>query len=190
MIIWLTGGSGGGKSMVAARFKEKGYKIIDADQIAREIVMPGKGAYREIALAFGADFLLPDGTLDRKKLGNAVFSDSEKLSVLNAITHKYIIEEMQKRAEGEKNVVYDAPLRNTFGVFCHKNLYVTAPKEIRTERIMARDGITKEAAAERIGAQSKEEAYLADADAVLVNDKDLDALYEKADVYIKEWYTD
>lgn len=189
MIIWLTGGSGSGKSLLAAKFKENGYKIIDADKIARDIVCPGQAAYSEIVKAFGEDYLMPDGKLDRQKLGRAVFADGEKLAVLNRITHKYIIEEMVSQSRGEKNVIYDAPLRNTFGVPCDKTLYVTAPKEMRIGRIMERDGISRTDAEKRIGAQSDEEQYLSDADAVLVNDGDVEALFQKADSYIKEWYT-
>lgn len=189
MIVWLTGGSGSGKSVLAALFRENGYKIIDADKIAREIVRPHKAALGEIIDAFGEDFLNPDGTLNRQKLSHAVFSDGEKLEVLNRITHKYIIEEMLSEAEGEKNAVYDAPLRNTFGVPCDKTLYITAPKEVRTLRIMERDGLERKDAEKRIAAQSTEEEYLSDADAVIYNDGDIKALSEKAEKYIKEWYT-
>ncbi|MBQ7036864.1 MAG: dephospho-CoA kinase [Clostridia bacterium] len=189
MIIWLTGGSGSGKSVLAAKFEEYGYKRIDADKIAREIVLPEKAALAEIVKAFGEEYLLPDGKLDRKKLGRAVFGDGELLSVLNRITHKYIIEEMVSQSRGEKNVIYDAPLRNTFGVPCDKTLLVTAPKEIRIGRIMERDGIGRTEAENRLDAQSDNGAYLADADAVIQNDGDVEALFKKADIYIKEWYT-
>ena len=189
MVIWLCGGSGSGKSVLASLFRENGYKIIDADKIARESVLPEKAAYGEIVTAFGKEFLNPDGTIDRRKLGRAVFADGEKLAVLNRITHKYIIEEMLSEAEGEKNVVCDAPLRNTFGVPCDKTLYVTAPEEVRVLRIMARDGISRTEAENRIGAQSGENEYLSDADAVIVNDGDVAALMEKATKFIKEWYS-
>ncbi len=189
MKIWLTGGSGSGKSVVAARFRDFGYTVIDADKIARQVVSPGEDAYGEILAYFGKDFLLPDGALDRKKLGAAVFADKEKLGVLNAITHKYIIKEMMRLGEGEKNALFDAPLRNTFGVPCDKTLYVTAPKEERIARIMARDGICRRDAENRIGAQSDDALYRASCDAVLENDGDIETLYKKADAFIKEWYT-
>lgn len=189
MKIWLTGGSGCGKSAAAAIFAENGFKIVDADAIAREIVLPGRPAYVEILAYFGEEFRAPDGFLDRRKLGRAVFGDEEKLGVLNKITHKYIIEEMLKRSEGEKNVIYDAPLRNTFGVPCDKTLCMTAPEEVRIRRIMTRDGIAREDAAARIHAQSTAEEYLGDADGVLENSGDLLKLREEAEVYIKEWYT-
>ena len=79
MIIGITGGSGSGKSSVSKALSDKGFYVIDADIVAREIVMPGKKALSEIEEAFGKDVILPDGCLDRKKLGSIVFSDGEKL---------------------------------------------------------------------------------------------------------------
>lgn len=189
MKIWLTGGSGSGKSAVAALFAQNGYKIIDADRIAREIAEPEGGAYGEILDAFGKEFLLPDGRLDRRRLGRAVFGDAEKRALLNRITHKYIIEEMLRQSAEEKNAVMDAPLPNTFGVPCDKTLYVTAPKAVRIERIMARDALSREDAKARIGAQDGDAVYRSMADAVLENDGDMAALAQKAEQYIKEWFT-
>ncbi|MBE7024634.1 MAG: dephospho-CoA kinase [Ruminococcaceae bacterium] len=189
MKIWLTGGSGSGKSYIASLFQAAGYRLIDADRIAREIAEPGGAAYAALVAAFGTDFLLPDGRLHRQKLGKTAFSDREKLRLLNDITHKYIIEEMEKQAAGEKNVVMDAPLPNTFGVFCDRTLVVTAPKECRVRRIMERDGITEEMALERLGAQVSDAEYAATADAVLHNDGDRRTAEEKAARYIKEWFS-
>lgn len=189
MRIWLTGGSGSGKSEAARLFAAHGFSIVDADKIAREIVMPKSPALEEIRKAFGDDFLMPDGTLHRKKLGEAVFGDDRKLAKLEAITHKYIIAEMERQGKGKKNVVFDAPLRNTFGISCDKTLVITAPREARIRRIIGRDAISEEAATARIGAQDAEAAYEADADAVLQNDGDLDFLQSQVKKYIKEWFT-
>ncbi len=189
MIIWLTGGSGAGKSTAAAEFEKAGYKRIDADAIAREIVMPGEKAYSEILEIFGLDFLRPDGHIDRKALGKAVFSDPEKLETLNRITHREIIAKMTGEAEGEKNVVYDAPLLNTFGVPCDKTLYVTAPIEIRIARIMQRDAVSEAMARQRIQAQSSEEDYKKSADAVIENGSDENALKMAVQQFAKEWYS-
>lgn len=189
MRIWLTGGSGSGKSQVARLFSTHGYKIIDADQIARDIVAPGKPALSEIAAVFGKGFLLPNGALNRKKLGQTVFKDPEKLSALNRITLPHILHEMEAACQNEKNAVLDAPLRNTFGFPCDKTLFVTAPSEIRIARIMERDALSRENAENRIFAQDSDALYSLDADAVLQNDGDLAALEEKAKKYIKEWFT-
>ena len=189
MRIWLTGGSGSGKTEVAALFAAAGYRVVDADRIAREVAEPFSRAYGEILAAFGTEICLSDGRLDRRALGNMVFSDKEKLAVLNAITHPYIIEEMEKESEGAKNVVYDAPLPNTFGVRCDKTLYVTAPQKVRIERISARDGISPEEAKARILAQSADAVYREGADAILQNDGGKKALFEKTQHFIKEWFS-
>lgn len=189
MKIWLTGGSGSGKSQVARLFSEYGYKVIDADKIARAVVEPGQPALMEICDTFGKAFLLPDGTLDRKKLGQAVFSDPEKLAVLNQITLSHILRKMYKESQNEKNAVFDAPLRNTTGFPCDRTLFVTAPPKVRIARIMARDALSFENAEKRILAQDSDALYAQDADAVLTNDGDLAALWEKAKKYTKEWFT-
>ena len=189
MIIWLTGGSGGGKSQVARIFARNGYKVIDADRIAREIVEPGMPALCEIVSVFGKEHLLPDGSLDRKKLGQTVFSDAGKLDTLNQITLPAILREMEVRVRNEKNAVLDAPLRNTFGFPCDKTLFVTAPPEVRIKRIMERDSLSRENAENRLRSQDAESLYMQDADAILSNDGDLAALEEKANIYIKEWFT-
>ncbi len=189
MKIWLTGGSGSGKSVIAAQFAAAGYTLIDADAISREITAPGGAAYAALVAEFGTEYLLPDGQLDRRKLGQTVFADPEKLAVLNRISHKYIIEEMIKRSEGEKNVVMDAPLPNTFGVPCDRTLFVTAPKAIRIGRIMARDGIAEKTVRDRLESQVSDAEYASAADAVLMNDGTPDATAKKAEHYIKEWFT-
>lgn len=189
MKIWLTGGSGSGKSRIAALFAAAGYVLVDADAISKEIAEPGGAAFPELLEAFGPEFLLPDGRLDRRALGEAVFADPARLAVLNGITHKYIIEEMIKRSAGEKNVVMDAPLPNTFGVPCDKTLFVTAPQAVRVARIMARDGISGEAARARIDAQVPDAVYEKTADAVLQNGGDFEEAAEKAKKLIKEWYS-
>ena len=93
-IIGLTGNSGCGKSTVSDIFSKNGGYIIDADKIAHENMEFGKATYNEIVDAFGSEILLENGEIDRKKLGRIVFSDKEKLSVLNEISLKYILEEI------------------------------------------------------------------------------------------------
>ncbi len=189
MKIWLTGGSGSGKSRIASLFAASGFVLVDADAISRKIAEPDGAAYPELLAAFGPDFLLPDGRLDRRALGQAVFTDPERLTVLNQISHKYIIEEMIRQGAGKKNVLMDAPLPNTFGVPCDKTLFVTAPQEVRIARIMARDGISEEAARARIEAQVPDAVYEKMADAVLYNSGTFEETAEKAKKLIKEWYS-
>src|SRR4030088_2501405 len=84
-VLGLTGGIGSGKSMVASMFAQLGADVIDADQLAREVVEPGQPALEEIATAFGLDILLPDGRLDRGKLGRIIFADPVARATLSAI---------------------------------------------------------------------------------------------------------
>ncbi|HNU80250.1 MAG TPA: dephospho-CoA kinase, partial [Bacillota bacterium] len=115
MVIGLTGGIASGKSTVSAKLKELGAAVIDADLLARDVVRKGEIAYNKIVQCFGADILLPGGDIDRKKLGDIVFSDKEKLELLNSITHPEIINRMKERiqelkAEGAKVIVVDAAI--------------------------------------------------------------------------------
>src|SRR5574340_30376 len=94
VIVGLTGGVASGKSLVAGELKKLGAHIIDADVISREITEPGSPAYREIVSTFGEGILKADKTIDRKALGSIVFSDREKLKLLNRMTHPRIIEKI------------------------------------------------------------------------------------------------
>ena len=99
MIIGLTGSSGSGKSVAAKFFAQKDFFVIDFDEISREICNKGEPCLNELTEQFGCDIIDSDGNLLRKKLGNIVFADSEKLKILNRITHKYIL---QKADFGKK----------------------------------------------------------------------------------------
>ncbi|MBR6728961.1 MAG: dephospho-CoA kinase, partial [Clostridia bacterium] len=92
-ILGLTGGTGCGKSTAAHYFKKNGAHIIDADTISRSIMEPGQPAFKEVT-AFFQDVLMPDGTLNRKKLASIVFHDEKQLNILNTITHRYIHDEI------------------------------------------------------------------------------------------------
>lgn len=113
--IGLTGGIGSGKSTVADLLSSEGFLIVDADQVARDIVEPGQPALAELAEAFGQDILKPDGTLDRAGLAAKAFVSEEQTALLNAITHPRIAEESARRFneaedQGAKVAVYDMPL--------------------------------------------------------------------------------
>ena len=91
-VLGLTGGIGTGKSTVARFFRDEGIPVVDADRIAREITEPGRDAHREILLRFGREVLLPDGRIDRKRLGETVFSDPLRRAELESVTHPRIAE--------------------------------------------------------------------------------------------------
>ena len=173
-VIGLTGKTGAGKSTVAAFLKEKGCFIIDGDKIARDILLPGEPAVRELADVFGEDIILPDGNIDRKKLAARAFANTESTDMLNRITHPRITEHfIKERDSAEKNgykiAVIDAAalLESDCKKLCSFFVVVTAPEEIRLERILKRDGITKEQALTRIKAQKSDEYYFSQADYIV-----------------------
>src|SRR2546423_5342989 len=112
-VLGLTGGIGSGKSLVARIFNDLGAEVVDADQLARDVVEPGQPALREIADAFGAEVLLPDGRLNRSRLGTIIFADPAARARLNAITHPPIrqrmAEEVAVRRGRPGGVVFGLP---------------------------------------------------------------------------------
>ncbi len=160
-VIGLTGGIGSGKSTVSRMLRGLGAKIIDADQVAREIVKKGKPALTEIAETFGEDTLLEDGTLDRRKLGTIIFSDEEKRLKLNQITHPRIREEINAQIEKCKVdnctdlIVLDCALlfEMDMETMVEESWLVSLDKETQLKRIMSRDALSKSDAQLRINAQ-------------------------------------
>lgn len=160
-MIGLTGGIASGKSTAARTLAELGARIVDADQVARDIVAPGQPALADLVRAFGREILLPDGTLDRKKLGAIIFADAEKRRTLNAITHPRIAFETQARLarlrqEGLPVAIYEAALLVENGA--HKALdgliVVVCDEATQLERLVGRDGFTVAEAEARIAAQA------------------------------------
>lgn len=183
-IIWLTGGSGSGKSTVSDYLRSLGIYVVDCDKIARDILRRGKPAYFETLEAFGDGILMPDGEINRRKLGDKVFSDSEKLSVLNEITHKYIKKELLQHAEAAvRAVVFDAPLPPDGFIKCDKVIFISAPADVRIKRICERDGISEEQAKKRILSQKDDEYYKKIADEVFLNDGNIKDVENK----VKNW---
>ena len=149
-VIGLTGGVATGKSTVARFFQEHGSVVIDADEISREAVIPGSRALESIAVEFGTEMLLPDGSLNRKRLGTVIFADADKRRQLEHIIHpeiRRLSEELIDRAReaGQKLVFYMAPLLIEAGATDRVNeiWVVTTSPEIQLERLMARDGISR-----------------------------------------------
>lgn len=181
-IIGITGGTGAGKSSVCDEFKKYGAQIVDADLIARQIVRFGQPALDEIVSFFGKEILTDDGELNRKKMGSIVFSDKNKLNILNNITHKYIFAEM-KRQMDESNaeiLVLDVPLlfQDDFPFECDMTVAVVADTEERIRRIMSRDGISKDAAEARVFNQLSDDEYRNLADVCFENNGDVEEIKE------------
>lgn len=192
-VIGLTGGTGSGKSVVSRGLMEAGAVIVDADRISHEIILKGKPAYEEIVAYYGTEILDEEGNIVRKKLGEIVFHDKEKLAFLNACTHKYITAEAKRqieeaKAEGTaKAVVVDAPLLLEAGweSFCDLVWVVYADAEVRAKRVMERDGVTYELAKARIANQKSWEEYKACASTVIDNSKDLEHLQSQLSALLK-----
>ncbi len=158
-IIGLTGGIASGKSTVSAILRELGALVIDADEIAREVVEPGSPALAEIARRF-PDAIGPDGRLDRPQLASWIFADPAERAALNAIIHPRIHQAFLDKThtlarEGVDTVVYDAPLlienqlhRDMDGV-----ILVTTTPELQVARLMARSGLSRQQAQARLASQ-------------------------------------
>lgn len=189
MLIGLTGSIGSGKTTVAKRLCERGAHVLDADEFAHAETKRGTKGLEEIAAAFGAEVLSPDGSLDREKLASIVFKNEEKRFLLNAILHPRILNAMRVCADNilQKDpnaiTVYDMPLLIETGEYKKVDCIwlVTADDETRAKRIMARDNCSKEAALSRIAAQMPQAEKLTYADVVIDNSDGLNALYECVD---------
>ena len=161
MLIGLTGGIASGKSLAAEELKRLGAYLIDADEIAREVVKPGLPAYLDIVKEFGKGILNADKTIDRKALGKVVFSNPEIRKRLEQITHPRILDEINKNVKTVKGknpdaiIVVDAALLIEAGLHkkMDKVIVVYADEKTQIERMMKRDNFTMDEAKNRISAQ-------------------------------------
>jgi len=176
MILGLTGGIATGKSTVTGLLRERGIPVIDADAIAREVVEPGMPAYEAIVRHFGHEILQPNGQLDRKKLGDIVFSDEAERQVLNAIVHPEVRRVMREQAveaeaAGAPIVFMDIPLlfESKLQHMVEKIVVVYVPESTQLERLIERDELDEEQARKRMNAQLPIEEKKAWADYVIDN---------------------
>ncbi|MEC0368913.1 dephospho-CoA kinase [Paenibacillus chibensis] len=177
MIIGLTGGIATGKSTVSALLIRKGALLVDADVIAREVMLPGHPVLAAVAEHFGQAVLLADGTLDRKKLGDIVFREPAQRQALNEITHPAIRLEIRRQMESlerehpERLVVVDIPLLFESGLesMFERVMLVYAPASIQKERLMNRNQLTAEEAEARINSQMDIEEKKRKADVIIDN---------------------
>ena len=186
-LIGLTGGIGSGKSTVATLCRERGWRVVDADGIARDVVTPGRPALAELAAAFGEDILLADGSLNRKELARRAFVDKEHTELLNSITHPRIQAETQRqfeeaREEGYDFAVYDMPLLVDNGLDKDMDfvIVVDVAVEERVRRLVALRGLEEDDARRRIAAQVTDEVRLAAATHVIDNNGTLEQLRARA----------
>ena len=175
-MIGLTGGIGSGKSTVAALMRQRGFPVVDADQVARDNMEPGSPVLAAVAEEFGADLLGPDGALDRAELARRAFASEEATQRLNAITHPAIRAESARRfaaleAAGERAAVYDMPLLVELGMDQDMDMTVVVdvnPEE-RVRRLVAHRGLDEADARNRIARQIPDAERCAAADVVLDN---------------------
>jgi dephospho-CoA kinase len=161
MLVGLTGGVATGKSTVAKMFKRCGAIVIDADGLARDVVRPGKPAWREIVKTYGKTVLNPDRTLNRQALGTIVFGSRAKLRRLERIIHPRVEREQARltrqamRADPKAVVIYDVPLLFEVGIDKRVDtiIVVTADRTTQIARLRNRNGLTRIEALRRIKSQ-------------------------------------
>ncbi len=193
-IIGITGSSGSGKTTLCAILnKRKNIKIIDADKVSRELVVPGNEYLKAIEDAFGKDILLEDGNLNRKKLANKIYSDDTARKTLNALTFRYVLEEINKRIKeiNQDEIDYaiiDAPLlfEANLDQACDKVIVLVADEDLKIERICSRDNIDKEMAKKRLKIQKDDNYYISRADYVIKNGRNYDLEKEIDNILVKE----
>lgn len=177
MRVGLTGGIATGKSTVSRMLRQRGAAIVDADQAARAVVMPGSEGIRKVREAFGDQVIAADGNLDRAALRNIVFQDEAARKKLNGILHPLIIEHMEEevaryqQAEEERPVVLDVPLlieENLTGL-AELVVVVYLPEDLQLKRLMERDGISAAEARRMVGAQMPIEEKKPFADVLIDN---------------------
>lgn len=176
MIMGLTGGIASGKSTVSAMFVNRGAGLVDADVIAREVMLPGSGVLEAAVQQFGNEILQPDGTLNRARLGEIVFRDPVAREQLNAITHPAIRQETNRQmhsleSAGSRLVIVDIPLLYESGLetMFEQIIVVYVPRSMQLTRLMERNSLTLEQAEGRLKAQMDIELKRRRADVVIDN---------------------
>jgi len=187
-LFGLTGGIASGKSTVAARLRALGVPVIDADQLAREVVAPGTDGLREIVDQFGAGVIGASGALDRKALAKLVFADESARRKLNAITHPRIAARARELAEalagtGEPLACYEAALivENGLTDALRPLVVCSCPEEVQAARLCARDGASEDEALARIRAQKPLREKVAVADHVIDTSGSLEGTVKQTD---------
>ncbi|MBI1993144.1 MAG: dephospho-CoA kinase [Deltaproteobacteria bacterium] len=182
----LTGGIATGKSTVTSMLRQLGARIIDADELAREIVGPGQEAWREIVEAFGSEMVRADQTIDREKLRKIIFADPQARKRLESITHPRIRALAQERigqlaAEGAELVIYAAPLlfENQVHLWLRPVILVACAATLQKQRLLKRDGLSEEEARRHLQAQMSLEEKRKLADFIIENDGSLEELEKK-----------
>ena len=191
-IIGLTGGIASGKSTVTSYLREKGYPVIDADQVVRELQVPGGALYRVLVDHFGKEILTKEGELDRVALGQRIFSDPSERDWSNRVQGRLIREalaEVRDRQATQSDLFFmDIPLliEQHYEEWFESVWLVAVSKETQLKRLMERNHLSELQAQERIAAQMPLDEKRAHADLVLDNNGDLTALYAQLDAALQQ----
>lgn len=194
MIIGLTGSIASGKSTVAKMLAELKLPIVDADQVARDVVEPGTETLAKIVAVFGETILLADGTMDRAQLGQIIFHDPKKRVALNDIIHPAIRTEMLRQRDAytkssEPHIIMDIPLlfESRLQHFVDKILVVSINEDVQLQRLMARNQLSEEDALARIRSQLPMSVKQKGADAVIYNNGKTEQTKLQLHAILKEW---
>lgn len=193
-VIGLTGGIASGKSIVASVFKELGAIIIDADQIARQVVLPHQPAWKDIVEYFGPEVVNEDKSLNRAKIGDIVYNDPDSLKKLNYFTHPRIVQHYKdelrriKTEQPDAIVILEVPLlyETNMDKLCQQVVVVWVDRETQIKRLMKRDKMSYEDAVRRVDAQIPLEEKVQLADFVIDNRGSIVETKEKATRYYNE----
>ncbi len=161
LLVALTGGIASGKSVIADIFRQKGCYVDSADAAAHALMAPGRAAWKKIVSHFGAAILNPDRTINRRALGEIVFSKKKERLYLNRVTHPLVLREkkrvVRELARGRRTKIYVSEAALTieagFAGFFDRIVVAACPKRIQVRRLMERDGIGRAEAGRRIGSQ-------------------------------------
>ncbi|MEF9983830.1 MAG: dephospho-CoA kinase [Oscillospiraceae bacterium] len=182
-VLGLTGQTGAGKSTVREILAQRNLPVIDADTVAKEVINDSKQCLADLAIEFSVSILNDNGSLNREKLADIVFSDKSKLRRLNIITFPYIREKIkelliEQARKAVPLIIIDAPTLFESGCdkLCSGILSITAPEKDRLNRIILRDRISDKQARQRIVSQNVEEFYTSRSNYVIINNKDIDEL--------------
>lgn len=192
-IIGLTGPTGAGKTTISQIFADLGCVMVDCDKIAHEVTSYNVDCLKDLCYAFGDDILNETGSLNRALLAQRAFANAEQTQKLNRVTHPWILKEIHMLIKQYKKqcaavIVLDAPLLFESGLQqeCQKTIAVLAPLQVRLNRIMQRDQLTKEQALLRIDAQQQDAFYVSQSDLVLDGCQSRQALSDKIANLLRE----
>ena len=189
-IVGITGLIASGKSTLSSYIKSKGYKIVDADNISREITKKDRIGYTKVIEEFGRDILSSNGEIDRAKLSNIVFNDKNALKKLNDTLHPLIFQEIDRQLDSykdEKILFLDAPLlfEAKLDKKCDEIILVVCDEEVQISRIQKRDNKDYDSAKKIIDSQIAKEFKIEKSDYIIDNNCEIERFYFKVDLIMR-----